>query len=346
MKKYWPYILILLALGAAVGYFVYAYSPAALAKKESAFGVKDTDKIERIKLTNEKGESLTLSRQGKKWRLNDKYEANEVAVSNLLNTVHLLEAAYIAPTNAQPIVLKDLSKQRTKCEIYAAGEDKPFKAYYVGGPTADGTGTYMIMELDGKMAANAYVTHINGQKAYLTAVYAPIEERWRTRWVYQDNAATIESLKVEYHRERQKSFTINKVAKDSFVIANSESKVEEQPRQKFIQQYLDFYEGLSIEAYENNNVQKDTILMDQPFCTITLRRADKTETQSILYYAPINRKTMVKFDDNGRPLQYDIEHYYAQLNDKKDLVLIQYYVWGKVLRSYDEFFRRPAQAAK
>jgi hypothetical protein len=177
-------------------------------------------------------------------------------------------------------------------------------------------------------------------------MYAPVEERWRSRWIYRDNHETIQSVSLDYHREHQKSFTISKVAKDSFVIANSEGKVSEQPRQRFIQQYLDFYEALSMEAYENMNKQKDSILNETPFCTVTLKKTDSTQTQCILYYALSNIKTKASFDADGRPLKYDIEHYYGLLNGKKDMVLIQYFVWGKMLRSYDEFYKRPTQSTR
>jgi hypothetical protein len=346
MKKYWPYILILVALGAGVGYFLYAYSPDTLAKKESDFGVHDLDDVYQIRLTTAKNETLLLTQTDKKWMVNGKYEPDEDMLRRFLSVIQHVEAKFPAPTNAQPIVLKDLAKQHVKCEISLKGDKTPSKVYYVGGPTADGTGTFMIMELDGKMATQSYVTHINGQTSYLTGIYAPMEERWRTKWVYRDNNSTIRSVKIEYHREHQKSFEITKVAKDSFVIANSEGKVEQQPKQKFIQQYLNFFESLSMESYENKNPKRDSILMDQPFCTVSLERNDGKRLQSILYYAPVSVKTMVKFDDNGRPLKYDIEHYYALINDKSDFVLMQYYVWGKALRSYDDFFRRPAQAAK
>ena len=346
IKKYLPYIIVLLALLGGVGYFMYEYSPTTMEQREMDFGVHNIDRVTRIDLSDVKGTKLTLTKQGKRWLVNGKYDVNDEAMVLLLIALEKVETQYIVPANAQPNVAKDMARQHSKCDIYLDGNDKPSKTYYVGGPTLDGKGTYMVMEIEGKPAVRPYVTHIDGVYAYLTSRYVPNEDRWRTRWIYHDNSQTIQSLKVEYQLEKQKSFIINRVAKDSFVLAGSDGSLATQPKQKFIQQYLDFYSEISLEAFENTNPIKDSVLSGEPFCKVNLKRIDGTETNAILYYVPLNEKSMVRFDDDGRPLRYDIEHYYAVLNGGKDFVLVQYYMWGKVLRSYDEFTKKPTSQSK
>ncbi|MCW3126846.1 MAG: hypothetical protein JWO03_2504, partial [Bacteroidetes bacterium] len=254
--------------------------------------------------------------------------------------IQKMETEYPVPLSAQPIVLKDMSGERYKTEIYTGG-DKPYKVYDVGGATADGTGTYIIMELDGQSARRPYVVHIPGMDAYLTSRFKTDEEYWRSKWIFRDNDVTIQSVSVLYNQEKQKSYTINKVAKDSFVIANSDGIVGDQPKQRFIHQYLEFFNGLSLEAFENTNPIKDTIFATEPFATIIMKRNDGSQNKVEIFYMPINDLSRVKFDDNGRKLLYDVEHYYLGMNDRKDIGLIQYYVWGKALRSYTEFFTKP-----
>jgi hypothetical protein len=94
----------------------------------------------------------------------------------------------------------------------------------------------------------------------------------------------------------------------------------------------------------NDTLARDTAINTaEPFCTISLKRVDGTASTVVIYYIPVNDQTRVQFDEKGRKLLYDIEHYYLLFNDKKDFVLIQYYVWGKVLHSYQEFFVKPEQ---
>jgi hypothetical protein len=341
MKKLLPYILIFLCLAAGVGYFVYQYSPSTLEKKESQFAIKNIDDVTEVRLSDEKGQMVDLTKKDKKWILNNKYEVNEEALALLLMAIQKIEAVYPAPATAEPVIRKDMDKQRTKCEIYLHGEDKPAKVYYVGGPTADGGGTYMIMEANGHLARHPYVTRIPGVNAYLTNRYYPDLEHWRTMWVIRDNDQTIQSVSLDYVREKQKSLTITRVAGDSFVIAHSDGTIGEQPRQKFIHQYLEFYSALPIEQYENKSMPKDTILPTEPYCIVTLKRMDKTEDTVTVYYMPINEQSRVPFDEQGRKMLYDVEHYYILYNDKKDFAMIQYYTWGRIFRTYQDFFVKP-----
>ena len=341
MKKFLPYIIVFLCLLAGVAFFFYQYSPSTLEKKESEFAVPNVGDITQVVLSDVNGNKAVLTRKGKIWMVNGKYEINEGSRDLLFTAIQKVETNYPTPQNAEATVLKDMSTLRNKCEIYLNNEPTPSKVYYVGGPTADGLGTYMIMERNGQMARHSYVTHIPGFNAYLTGRYYPLEEHWRSIWIFRDNHASVESLKVFYHREKQKSFEINRVSKDSLVILNSDGKSLEQPKQRFIDQYLDFYNGLSLEQFENKNPARDTIVPTEPFCTITMKRMDKTESAVTIYYIPVSDLTRVQFDEQGHKMLYDIEHYFALFNNKQDFVLIQFYTWGKVLRSYQDFFVKP-----
>lgn len=342
MKKFLPYIIILTILIAGVAYFLYENSPSTLEKKESEFAVKNVGDITHVRLSDTQGRVINLELKDKKWIVNGKYEVNEAARDVLFTSIQKIETNYRSPENAEKYVLKDMGASHTKCEIFLNNEDKPSKVYYVGGPTADGKGTYMIMERDGQMARHSYVTYVPGVDAFLTGRYYADEERWRSIWIFRDNSHSIESVKVTYPREKQKSFEIKTVAKDSFVIANSEGQVLEQPKQRFIHQYLDFYDGLSLEAYANKEPAKDTILPTEPYSIIEMKRQDKTASTVTLFYIPVNDRTRVQYDEVGNRLLYDPEHYYAQFNDKKDFALVQFYTWGKVLRNYQDFFVKPA----
>lgn len=341
MKKLLPYIAILALLAGGVAFFLYRYSPSTLAEKESEFAVRDVDAISKIVLTDVRSQKVTLTKEGNRWLVNGKYGINEESLALLFTAIQKMETQYPVPEKAQPVVLNDMARKRFRCEIYTGG-NKPTKVYYVGGPTADGTGTYVIMEIDGQPASRPYVVHIAGINAYLTSRYYVNEEYWRTKWVYRDNAATIKKLSVTYNFEKQKSFSLTRVgARDTFVITNSDGLADAQPRQRFIHQYLEFFDGLSLEAFENTNPIKDTILGMQPFCTIQMKRVDDTETNVEIFYMPVNEHSRQQFDDNGRKLLYDVEHYYIAMDGRKDFGLIQYYVWGKALRSYQDFYVRP-----
>ena len=51
----------------------------------------------------------------------------------------------------------------------------------------------------------------------------------------------------------------------------------------------------------------------------------------------------MQFDEKGNDMTYDIDHYYASIHDEKDFAIVQYYVFGKLLRNYKDFYFKPAK---
>ena len=343
MKKFLPYILILLVLGGALGYFLYTNAPSTLEKRECDFAVKDLRPVSKVLLTDEKGRKIELKKSDKDvWMVNGAYEANDEALNLLFSAMQRMTVRGSVPLNGVENVLRELLKKHARIEIYTSG-DKPEKVYYVGGPTLDDKGTYMIMEIEGKMANRPYITYIQGLDAYLTSRYNADSLYWKTRWVYRNTSANIKSVAVEYKDEPANSFYINKNSAGLFEIENYKHEKEVQPKQTYIEQYLDFYGQVSVEAFKNSFAGKDSILKTEPFCVVTVVDNDGDAHQSVLYHTPITDDSRVLADEEGRPLKFDIEHFYALYNNGKDFAMVQYYVWNKVLRRYEDFYRKPTK---
>lgn len=343
MKKLWPYLIVVLVLGGALGYFLYTNAPSTIEKKESDFAIKDLKTVTRVLLTNEKGNRIELKKNDKEvWMVNGGYEAGDEPLSLLFSAIQKMTVRGPVPLNGIDNVFRELLKKHSRVEIFTS-DDKPEKVYYVGGPTLDDKGTYMIMEVDGKMAKQPYITYIQGLNAYLTSRFNADSMYWRTRWVYRNTSSNIRSVAVEYKDDSTQSFYINKIVDGQFAIENYKHEIEPQPKQSYIEQYLDFFGQVSVEAFKNNYAGKDSILQTQPFCVITLVDNEGVLHRSVLYHAPITDASRVLADEQGRPLNFDIEHFYAQYNNGRDFAIVQYYVWNKVLRQYQDFFRKPVK---
>ncbi len=341
MKKLLPYFIVLIVLGGALGYFLYTYAPSTLEKKESDFAVRDLKDVTRVLLTDEKGNKLELKKNDKEtWIVNDGYEAGDEPLHLLFTALQKMTVRGPVPLNGIDNVLRELVKKHSRVEVFTSG-DKPERVFYVGGPTLDDKGTYMIMEVDGKMAKRPYITYIQGLNAYLTSRFNTDSMYWRTRWVYRNTSANIKSVAVEYKYDSTQSFYINKNVEGQFVVENYKHQIENQPKQTYIEQYLDFFGQVSVEAFKNNYAGKDSVLQTEPFCVITLVDNEGATHRSVLYHAPITDASRVLADEQGRPLKFDIEHFYAQYNNGRDFAIVQYYVWNKVLRQYQDFFRKP-----
>jgi hypothetical protein len=48
--------------------------------------------------------------------------------------------------------------------------------------------------------------------------------------------------------------------------------------------------------------------------------------------------TNIQFDRQGNPLEYDVENFYAYINNNnQEVVQIQDYIFGKVMKKLDDF---------
>ncbi|MBL0309055.1 MAG: hypothetical protein IPP77_05065 [Bacteroidetes bacterium] len=153
----------------------------------------------------------------------------------------------------------------------------------------------------------------------------------------------IQSLSIEYPEAEQNSFSINRISTDSFVLAplSEKYRINDAYRQAYIRQYLSFYSSVSIEAFDNEYSKKDSLIHSTPYCLITVTGTDKSVNQTKLFPMPISKRSKVQFDEKGNELTSDLEHYHALINNDKDLTIIQYYVFGKLLRQYKDFYFKP-----
>ena len=341
MKKYLPWIIAIVALSAIVGYFVYQYAPSTIEKKQSDFSFKAIDKITKFRLSNEKGQRIVVVKNEKgEWLLNNKYPASDEALSLLFTALQRMNTVGPVAVNGTENAIRDMLQRHFKIEIYTSGK-KAEKVFYIGGPTLDNKGTFMLMENNGTPAPVPYITNIPGINAYLTARFDIDTLRWRSRWVFPYNVSQIERVDVLYPQDSTKSFSVKHIDKDSFSLISVNRNISNQPKQSYIQQYLDFYSSVSIEAFKNSEPRKDSILRQKPFAIVKVQTTDHKTQEALVYNAPINDATRVLFDEYSRPQKYDVEYFFIEYNNKEDFALVQYYVWGKILRSYQDFFVKP-----
>ena len=119
--------------------------------------------------------------------------------------------------------------------------------------------------------------------------------------------------------------------------------VEDSYQQKFIGQYLAFYSSIYIEAFDNNYSKKDSLMKTTPYCTFTITENDNSVNKVKLFYMPVSKRSKSQFDAKGNDMTSDIDHYYASIHEEKDFAIVQYYVLGKLLRNYKDFYFKPAK---
>jgi len=344
MKKYLPYLLIIIALAGAAVWFVKNQSKGTVSEQEGDFAVKDAKQISKITLTDTENNQVELTNPNGVWMVNGKYPAREELVKQLLDAVTRVTSLCPVPTAAHDNVIREMMAHHIQAKIFDA-KNNLLKSYWVGGPSVDGENTYMLLEIEGKPASRPHMTYVPSNRGYLTFRYNTEEENWRTKVLFNYKPDEINALRVEYPGDEKKSFIINRVAADSFELTPVDEKfrISETPPQKYIQQYLDFYSSIFIEAFDNDYSRKDSMQQTVPFAIIAITENDNSVNKVNLYRMPVSKRSKMQFDAKGNEMTYDIDHFHASIHEGKDWAIAQYYVLGKLLREYKDFYFKPVK---
>jgi Domain of unknown function (DUF4340) len=125
--------VVLAALGAYI-YFVTWKKPAEpLSKQEKVFANVQTDKIDELKVTSDKGDVTTLKKDNGSWQLTAPIaaRADEAEASGIANAVGQLEIVRVVDENPTDLKGYGLEKPRIEVDFRAAGE-KDYRRLLVG----------------------------------------------------------------------------------------------------------------------------------------------------------------------------------------------------------------------
>jgi hypothetical protein len=326
-------IVLVILLGVSLYFMIFKKGFSTINAKDNDFAVKDTGSITKIFIANKNGQSVTLTRDGKAaWFVNNHFPAREDCINTLLYTINMLTVKNVVDPHSWNTTIKNLSAQAIKVEIYAG--DKRIKVYYVGGETADELGTYMLLT-DPETEENfkqPYVIYIPGFDGYLTTRYFIKEEDWRDRTIFQYYPYDLKSVSMIYPGA-DSSFRISIEGKNHFVLDNP---VTNQKAVTFdtvaVKQYLTYYQSVSWEVTAPRN---DSIINSHPFALIRVEDLKGKVTTLKLYHRLASSRQREKY---GIDYRYDPDRLFAFINDK-DFVVIQYFVFGKMLQPGSYFFR-------
>lgn len=308
------------------------------------FAVEDTASITKIFLADNTPKQVTLTREADgRWKVDGKYYARPDAVRTLLVTIHDISVREPVGQKARENVVKKLITGSTKIEIYAG--DKLIRQYYVGGETADMMGTYMLLSdvSDPEEIVNSsepFIMEIKGFNGYLTPRYFTNKAEWRDRTAFRYFAPDIRSIKVTHGGE---------AAPGSFIVTQS-------PGNKFglqtitgqplpfdtiaVKQYISYFGNIGFENFVTDLKQStmDSILASPPAHTITVTDASNKKTE-IRMFLKKNDGMAPEDSTADMPPPFDPDRMYAQLGTG-DFVIVQYYVFGKLLQTPEYFLPR------
>lgn len=341
MKNILLYLLLLTGLVVVSYFFVFRKSSNTLPAGETSFSVTDTAAVTKVFMADMSGNKVTLQRTDTNWVVNDLYPVRSDYINLLLATIHDIGMRNPVSTNAEPNVLKEMSAKNTKVEIYDRGNHL-MKSYFVGSPSLDEKGTYMLLN-DSK---HPVITAIPGFEGSLETRYSTDMQEIRSRNIYSFRPSQMTSVAVNYAGKPDSSFMILLVGPDSFKIQNLSGKILPPSfiDKLKVNNYLQLFRWINCEGFVNEISKKDSILQTPPFCTITVTSRNMNSFQTVLYRMPKNQ-TSQQYNSKGQELPYDMDHYFATINQGKDFVVVQRFHFGKLLKTFPYFMKQSNSAS-
>ncbi len=338
LKKNRIAIILVVLMGSLSFWFIVKNKKGTISAEMKDFAVKDTAAIDKIFLADKNGRNLTLTREKDgTWKVNGKYGVRMDALETLMQTFARIDVKEPVGKKAQDNVMKMIAAKAVKCEIYQHGELT--KAYYVGAETQNKTGTNMIMIDLNTMKAmeRPFVTYIPGFEGYLTTRYFTEERGWRDRTIFKYNPNDIKSIKMEVPYNPTFGYELTVKGNNDYEIKMlSNGKVAQAVDPLAVKQYLSYFQVLSFESFEVDLRQPeiDSVLKSQPINILTV--TDKNGlTNKVKFFA--RKPTKEAFDKDGNPVKFDGERMDALLNNGEDFVMVQFFMFGKVMPSVDYF---------
>ena len=209
--------LILVLLVILVLVVVATQNKSTIKKELRDFAVEDTALVDKIFLVDKENQSILLERTTDHWVLNSEYVARQDLVNILLKTMYRIQVKEPVAKAAQENIIKSLAVKSTKVEIYQKG--KRVKVYYVGGPTQDSYGTYMIIE----NSSSPFVVEIPGFRGYLSTRFSTLEYEWKAQTVFAISLEHLQEVTVE-NLKNKKSVTLQVKGSRAYEPKKSETK--------------------------------------------------------------------------------------------------------------------------
>lgn len=339
MKRNTIILIAVLILGAVTAYLVMNSGPGSVAKELRDFAYKDTANVDKIFLADKTGKQVTLTRNDDgTWTVNEKYAARQDAVNTLLLTVYNLSVREPVGAKARENVIKSLITGSVKCELYDG--DKMVRLFYVGGETADMMGTHMLLAdpETGENSSEPFIMELKGMNGYLTTRFSPEEREWREKAAFKYYVPDIRSIKVEHVGMPDQSFIVTQSANMKYNLQS----ITGQPLPfdtAQVRQFISYFIRLGFVEFQNANPKKDSVIASTPVHIITVQdAAGKNNTVKFYHKAGSG----VVSDSAGVPggSPYDVDNMYATVNNGQDFVMVQYFVFGKILVTPEYFGRQ------
>lgn len=353
-------LLILLIVVVLIGLIalVVAMRGSKDATFDQDFHVEDIENITKIFLADKENNHVLLQRvadadtnSDTTWTVDEIYPASKGMIKLLLETLHDMRIRQQVNKNAVPQAIKLLSANSTKCEVYQTRylidwfngklrlfpREKLTATYFVGQETQDMMACFMYREGD----KVPYIIHIPGFRGYLTPRFVADPMSWRSHTIVHWDITHLQSVELDIPATPEESYKVSRQG-DGFVFQKAGTIIDNFDTAR-VAQMLSCFHNLNFDEYASRvpNSNMDSSFNAGPRAILHITNTEGT-TREITTYIKYNNPTdsLVMRNDELYEM-FDLNRLYAII-DKKDTVLIQYFVFDNILQPASFYLGQPS----
>ncbi|MCF6342654.1 MAG: DUF4340 domain-containing protein [Bacteroidales bacterium] len=344
MKKNRPLIFILLFLALIAVFLMSRNNSGTLKEEETGFAVTDTSAVTKIFIADKKDHSVLLKRTDSGWLLNGKFQTSSRMVEILLETMHDIKVRAPVSLSSHDNIVSRMAVIGIKVEVYEMvyrinlfdkiklfRHEKRTKVFYVGDATQNNRGTFMLME----GAERPYITYLPSLRGFISTRFSALEDDWKSHMVFNNRLIDIQSMSLIFGEEPEGSFKVEvKDARGNYKLTALQDgrNIADYDTLKVLN-LLTSFADLRYETRLNKILPQETIdsIVATPFLyEITL----EDRRQGTRFLRAFKRAATPDglADGEGGLIPVDHDRFYALINEGEDFVLMQYFVFDKVLK--------------
>ena len=342
MRKNRWILIIVIVLAVVALVLVLQNRKGTLKGEMGEFAIVDTASVVKIFMADMRNNQVLLTKNSPgEWMLNDSLKARKEGLDLLLKTMSNLAVKAPVPKKSYNSVIKRLATNSIKVEIYQEKyrvdifnwiklfpHEKLTKVYYVGNATPNNMGTFMLIE----GSDVPFVVYEPGFRGFVAARYTTAMNDWRDHQIFKKLPSAIRSLKVEFPFQPEESYLIDKHGSESLDVVSLETNQKLSSFDtKRVVSLVNGYRNIRFEAVLDaiDPAKADSIIHTTPINIITLTDTDGNVNKVKTFR---RRNDKGDFDMEGNMVSYDVDRLYALINDGKELVLAQYFVFDPITR--------------
>lgn len=320
---------LILILGTAAVILISRKSNSSIKRELRDFAIEDTASVDRIFMVRKDNQQVNLARVGDHWMVNDQYIVRPDAIEILLKTLNRIRIKSPVSTSMLDNAVRMLATRNTKVEVYH--KNKLIKTIYVGGPTQDQMGTFMMLE----GSSVPFVVHIPGFVGYLSTRFFVEETGWRSTELFRYNFNDIKAISVSNEENPQGSFRLEIAGNNTYSLTSPSGITVPGVLDTIgVRFYISQFEKVNFEFFADSTPQRirDSLLTAMPYRKLMLEDRSGKIRKVVAWKRPGNGQV----DEEGRLMIWDDERMWALIDDRA-WVVIQYYVFKPLFANYNNF---------